>query len=306
MTVAAPPDRLLAFLVQAVKARRLAALAPEPGAAVALAGAAGRAGGQLVRLDRAEDLAPATDLLYLGSGAPLPALPPGVLVLAADPAGRRWPADAVTVLLPVAPTPAAPRIALAMAGPAPTPAVLDTLAALHRDHRQQAPTDPVDEAVGRLLYLLARARRAQKVLEIGTSTGAAALWLASALVATGGHLTTLERDSARATTARRHFRQAGLADRIDLRRGEAARLIPRLMGPFDLLFLDEAPEDRPDHLRALSPRLAAAAFVVAHGSAEPAAAAALGRYQALVRTLPAVADGLTLTLGAGLELTLWR
>ena len=82
-----------------------------------------------------------------------------------------------------------------------------------------------------------RAKRAARVLEIGTAIGCSGLWIATALPA-DGMLITLERDSARAESARRHFAAAGVADRVTVMIGDATRYLHKLAGPFDLIFQD--------------------------------------------------------------------
>jgi predicted O-methyltransferase YrrM len=53
-----------------------------------------------------------------------------------------------------------------------------------------------------------------------------------------GLLVTLERDPARATTARGHVRDADVDDRVNVIVGDADRYLHKLAGPFDLIFQD--------------------------------------------------------------------
>lgn len=95
----------------------------------------------------------------------------------------------------------------------------------------------VDAQVGTLLFVLARAAGARRALEIGTGNGYSAVWLARALPA-GGALFTIEIDPGRAGIARRNLAGAGLEDRVTVMNGDAARLVHKLAGPFDLVFND--------------------------------------------------------------------
>ena len=95
----------------------------------------------------------------------------------------------------------------------------------------------VDAEVGALLRVLALATGARRILEIGTAIGYSAIWLAGALP-DNGTLSTLERDSARATTARENFARAGLSNRVTVVVGDSARTIADVEGPFDLIFQD--------------------------------------------------------------------
>jgi predicted O-methyltransferase YrrM len=78
------------------------------------------------------------------------------------------------------------------------------------------PSIQVSAAQGKLLYLLALAQSAKRILEVGTLGGYSALWLARALP-TDGRLVTLEVNPRHAEIARRNFETAKVADRIDLR-----------------------------------------------------------------------------------------
>lgn len=103
------------------------------------------------------------------------------------------------------------------------------------------PEIQVSAAQGKLLQLLATVQGATSILEIGTLGGYSAIWLARALPV-DGRLVTLEADPGHARVARANFAAAGLADRIEVRVGDAARTLQRLdaegAGPFDLVFVD--------------------------------------------------------------------
>ena len=94
---------------------------------------------------------------------------------------------------------------------------------------------------GKFLYLLARIRGAQRILEIGTLGGYSAIWLARALPA-NGRLVTLELDPKHAAVASVNLRRAGLAERTQVLLGPASdslrRLVTEQAEPFDLVFID--------------------------------------------------------------------
>jgi caffeoyl-CoA O-methyltransferase len=91
----------------------------------------------------------------------------------------------------------------------------------------------VPEEDGRRLYELILEHGFQSALEIGTSTGHSAVWIAWALSKTGGEFTTIEIDERRHPIAQANFEEAGLADIIDARLGDSHEVVPRLEGPFD-------------------------------------------------------------------------
>lgn len=240
------------------------------------------------------------DLLFLGAGVRASDLPRGVATLVAD-AGTLAGAPGLMVApLPLGHGAGAARPALAMADAGPDAAVLAALDAVRAASERERPLAPIAPAVGMLLYVLARTRRARRVLDLGTSGGAAALWLGSAVARSGGHVTAIERDAQRALMARKGLRRAGLADRVSVEIGEVARLAPRLAGSYDLVFMDEDPEDRADDLTALLPRCAAGAVVISHGAgADPGRLAGVN---ALLRSLPRVTATLGVAVGDGLTL----
>ena len=89
----------------------------------------------------------------------------------------------------------------------------------------------------RLLHTLAMSAAPSRILEIGTGYGCSGIHLARAL-APGGMLFTIERDPARAATARLHFERAGLSSCVSVMVGEAARLVHKVAGPFDVIVQD--------------------------------------------------------------------
>jgi predicted O-methyltransferase YrrM len=95
----------------------------------------------------------------------------------------------------------------------------------------------IDAEVGALLQVLATAAGARRILEIGTAIGYSGIWLARALPP-GGMLLTMEVNEARARLARENFERAGLSDRATVIVGDARRMIAKVAGPFDVVFLD--------------------------------------------------------------------
>lgn len=95
----------------------------------------------------------------------------------------------------------------------------------------------VGPAEGNLLFVLARAIGARRVLELGTAIGYSGTWLARALPE-DGELVTVERDAETADLARKNFETAGVASKVRIEVGEATDALQRVRGPFDLVFND--------------------------------------------------------------------
>jgi predicted O-methyltransferase YrrM len=112
-------------------------------------------------------------------------------------------------------------------------------AAFSAPDREGIPAIQVAPLEGKLLALLVRLARAEKVVEVGTLAGYSAIHMARALPP-GGRLYTIENEAAHADIARQSFERAGVADRIELLLGDALAILPGLesRGPFDVVFID--------------------------------------------------------------------
>lgn len=122
----------------------------------------------------------------------------------------------------------------------------------------------VPAADGQRLYDLVIEHGFTRALEVGTSTGHSAIWMAWALSKTGGRLITIEIDERRHREALANFEAAGLRAYIDARLGDAHELVPALDGPFDFVFQDADKDWYTRYFDALYPKLAPAACYVAH------------------------------------------
>lgn len=112
------------------------------------------------------------------------------------------------------------------------------------------PSIQVSPCQGKLLQVLARLARAQRILEIGTLGGYSTIWLARAL-SPGGRLITLEISPQHAAVATSNLARANLLHQVELRVGPALELLPKLAeeggDPFDLVFIDADKTNTPDY-----------------------------------------------------------
>jgi len=122
----------------------------------------------------------------------------------------------------------------------------------------------VSEEDGRFLRVMIASSGAKHVLEIGGAYGYSAIWMGLALRETGGTLTTIEFDAARARRAAEHVRAAGLSDIVTVVAGDAFAEIPKLQGAFDFVFLDAWKRDYKRFLDLMLPRLAPRGLFLAH------------------------------------------
>jgi caffeoyl-CoA O-methyltransferase len=129
----------------------------------------------------------------------------------------------------------------------------------------------VPEADGKILYEIILKNKYKKALEIGTSTGHSAIWIAWALSKTGGKLITIEIDEGRHRQALANFKEAGLSETIDARLADAHQLVKELPGPFDFVFIDADKDWYPNYAKALIPKLQPGGCLTAHNVWEPTA-----------------------------------
>jgi caffeoyl-CoA O-methyltransferase len=106
---------------------------------------------------------------------------------------------------------------------------------------------------GQFLSVLVKIARAQNILEIGTSIGTSAIWIAMGLEETGGKLTTIEILEDRVVAAKDNLAKAGLAHRVTFKQGNAHDIVPALEGPYDIVLLDADKEGQLDYFNKLYP-----------------------------------------------------
>jgi len=120
-------------------------------------------------------------------------------------------------------------------------------AALAAQREAGLPEIEVAPVAGKLLNLLVRIAGAKRVLEIGTLGGYSTIWMARA-VGDEGRIVTIEAEAAHAAVARQSIDAAGVGERVDIRVGRAADVLPTLVGGFDVVFIDADKESNTIYL----------------------------------------------------------
>jgi len=134
---------------------------------------------------------------------------------------------------------------------------------LLRKMEEQAAREDIpisDPEVARLLAILARATGARLMLEIGTAIGYVTLCLARA--APQARVVSIDNDPRRIASARAYLEQAGVAGRVELLEGAALDVLPRLEGPFDLVYIDAVKTEYRRYLDLVLPNLRVGGLVV--------------------------------------------
>ena len=108
----------------------------------------------------------------------------------------------------------------------------------------------------RLLRFLLEMQKPCRILEIGCAVGFSAL-LMSEYGMSESRITTIENYEKRIRQARENFKRAGKEEKITLLEGDAAKILPTLTGPYDMIFMDAAKGQYlaflPEVMRLLSP-----------------------------------------------------
>ena len=120
----------------------------------------------------------------------------------------------------------------------------------------------VGHVEGLFLRFVVAARKPHRVLEIGVYTGWSSIAMASALPE-GGSLVACDVNEETTAIARRYAEEAGVADRIDYRLGDAKETIAGLEGEFDLVFIDAWKDDYVDYYELALPKLAPDGLILA-------------------------------------------
>lgn len=108
--------------------------------------------------------------------------------------------------------------------------------------------------VGRLLYMLAKATRATRILELGSGFGYSAYWFAKAIGREGEVICT-EGDVNNIEHAQDYLQRAKIKSKIHFLAGDALKLIDETEGQFDIIFNDIDKHQYPKAFRKAVPRL---------------------------------------------------
>jgi predicted O-methyltransferase YrrM len=164
----------------------------------------------------------------------------------------------------------------------------------------------VGSATGQLLNILVRESKARSILELGTSYGYSAVWLAEAARETGGRVVTTELAAKKSQYAREKLAGVGLDPYVDFKVGDAVEILVSLPGPFDFVLVDLWKDLYVPCFDRFVDKLAAGAIVVADNMlfpehSRPDAEA----YRARVRDSQRF-DSVLLPVGSGIELSRLR
>ena len=98
----------------------------------------------------------------------------------------------------------------------------------------------ISHQTGNFISMLIKSSNRKNILELGTSNGYSALWIADALQYTKGHLTTIEFWEKRQCLAKEYIKNCNLSEYVTFKTGQAYDIINSELQNeiFDMVFID--------------------------------------------------------------------
>ena len=116
---------------------------------------------------------------------------------------------------------------------------------------------------GRLLKMLVRMAKPERILELGTFSGYSAQCLAEGLLSGDAQVHTIEIEDELEDFLRQHFADSPVGHRIHLHIGDASQILPQLNLMFDLVFIDANKRHYPQYYELVFPWLTPGGFIIA-------------------------------------------
>lgn len=167
----------------------------------------------------------------------------------------------------------------------------------------------LDPDKARLCYLLCRAHRATRVVEVGTSFGVSTIYLAAAVQenvgsnAGSGTVIGTEWEPTKVAAAKGNLDRAGLGGMVEIRAGDVRETLRDVGGPVDFVLMDIWVPMAAPSLKLLMPQLRRGAIVIADN------VTSFGReyrdYLTLVRDPTGGFQSTTLPYNGGVEMSVW-
>ncbi|HPS14081.1 MAG TPA: O-methyltransferase, partial [Prolixibacteraceae bacterium] len=115
---------------------------------------------------------------------------------------------------------------------------------------------------GKILYMLCKMIRPQRILELGTYTGYSAISMGLALEE-GAIIHTVEADDEKEEIISKYIEKAGLTSKISCHFGNALEVLPTLNETFDLVFIDADKREYCDYYRLVFDKVRPGGYLIA-------------------------------------------
>jgi predicted O-methyltransferase YrrM len=127
--------------------------------------------------------------------------------------------------------------------------------------KTMAPQMLTGHTQGVLLQFIAQMIKPHTILEIGTFTGYAALCMAKGL-SEDGKLHTIEVNPERRSIIEKYIAKANLENKVILHLGDAKKIIPAILGSFDMVYVDAAKFDYQAYYDLVVDRMSTGGMIV--------------------------------------------
>ena len=114
---------------------------------------------------------------------------------------------------------------------------------------------------GKILAQVVKEKKPKRILEVGALYGYSAILMAKN--APGAEVITVEKSPENARITLNNVKKAGMEDRVKVLNGDGLKILPKLGGTFDLVFLDANKGEYYAYLKAVEKRLPKGSVVVA-------------------------------------------
>jgi predicted O-methyltransferase YrrM len=138
----------------------------------------------------------------------------------------------------------------------------DLILAEMEDFAAQRDFPIVGPLVGRFLYLVTKAKKARRVLEMGSGFGYSGFWFAKA-VGARGKVICIDMTGENEQLAQSYLKRGRIANRVEFHVGDALKLVDKIEGDFDIVFLDIEKADYPKALKKVVARLRKGGLLIA-------------------------------------------
>jgi len=117
-----------------------------------------------------------------------------------------------------------------------------------------------------LLRMLIQSRKAQRGIEVGTAVGFGSVNMGIGFERTGGHLYGVEISEKMVAESRANIKKAGLEKSVTIIEGDALKVLPKMEGKYDFVFIDAVKRDYFKYFKAVEDKLLPGAVVVGHNA----------------------------------------
>jgi len=121
----------------------------------------------------------------------------------------------------------------------------------------------VNNPTAELLYFLVKLLRPKRIVEVGTANGYSSIIMGSAAKDFGGSVITIERNGRLAENATENIMKAGLQDTVTVYPGSAYKVLERLTGEFDLVFLDATKQEYLGYFERVRDKISSSGLILA-------------------------------------------